>query len=642
MSKLKLFIFNFLFILIISNNAYALSFSSNTNKVAVQLYTDKNELYQGDDIQILIKLKMLDSWHTYWENPGDSGEKTKIKWTLPKGYKDNIEDYSTPISFETEGIIQYGYDDEAYFLIKLYTTDLVENSSKYDFEARISWLACREECVPEKIKINFSIPVNNVTSVYSIDWSNILSEAKTTFPRQTDWSGYYKLIDNKTLLVNINSTNSDFPRLSRDIKFIPFQEGLIVNDAPQIIGFNGKNSISLLIPLESENFDKLDGILILGKNVYNINLTQNDDLMIYAKYISNNIQNTYGFLWILFLAFCGGLILNLMPCILPILTLKAISIIQGAYNKKESRIEAIMYFIGVVTSFLIIASILLLLRINGEKIGWGFQMQSPIFVVTMIVIFFIIFLMLLDIVTIHNPFSSVGRTSFKHRRINSLFTGLFSVLIASPCTAPFMGIAIGYTLSQPLYIYYPVFLVLGIGYALPFTLIGFFPIVMRKILPKPGKWMIVLKKIFAFPILLTCFWLVWILYNQYNISKTIDSTYDIKWEKYNEAEIEELLNNGEAVFIDFTAKWCITCLINKNIALDTEEFAYIVKNKNIYTYRADWTNHDELVEKALEKYNRNSIPLYIYYPKESNGYVILPQILTPNILNEEINKSPNN
>ncbi|MDR1694307.1 MAG: thioredoxin family protein [Lactobacillaceae bacterium] len=603
---------------------------NGTNKVSVSIISNKKEAAVGEDIYVLVKLKMLNGWHTYWENPGDAGERTNISWILPKGYSAETVKSSVPITFFTDGVAQYGYSDSAYYLIRLKADRVIPYFTKYKFEADISWLACREECVPEKVKINFSIPVASIKGANTEEWEKELFHASRTFPLKPRWTGHYKVTEDNMLLLNIDSGYTELPKIYKNTKFIPHQENIIVNNESQIIGYDGKNKLSLLIPLENKTIENLSGILILGDKNYELNFSGDERISAFNK-LSPFVpikKSSNSLIWILFLALTGGIILNLMPCILPILTLKAISLIQSAHNRRESRIEAIMYFIGVVASFLSIATILIMLKINGEKIGWGFQMQYPAFLITMIVVFFIIFLMLLDIIKLRNPFNSVGRVSFKHKRINSFFTGLFSVLIASPCTAPFMGIAIGYTISQPLRIFYPVFLALSIGYALPFTLIGFFPNIMGRIIPKPGKWMIILKKIFAAPILLTCIWLIWILYSQTQPQNIEKADNGIVWKVYNHEEIEKLLENGEPVFIDFTAKWCVTCLINKKIALSSDTFANIINSKKIHAYRADWTNHSEEIEKALGMYERNSIPLYIYYPKESNAYITLPQILT--------------
>ena len=307
---------------------------------------------------------------------------------------------------------------------------------------------------------------------------------------------------------------------------------------------------------------------------------------------------------------------------------------QGRLNHRQMRIDSLLYLAGVVLSFMIIAGFLAFLRAQGEYIGWGFQLQSPVFVAVILVIFVIVFFLLLDLIKVRNPFADrLGRISMSNRRIGAFATGFFAVLIASPCTAPFMGIAIGYTLMQPLYVYLPVFLSLSLGYALPFTLVGFFPKVLHKMLPRPGKWMDILKKVFAIPVFLTCLWLVWVLYNQTG-RHAAGTASTAEWQSYNARKVAELVDKGEPVFINFTAKWCITCLANEKLALDTSRFAELVQKHHIHLFKADWTNKDRHIAEALERYGRNSIPLYVYYDSENEDYVILPQLLTPGILNE--------
>lgn len=336
---------------------------------------------------------------------------------------------------------------------------------------------------------------------------------------------------------------------------------------------------------------------------------------------------------VLVMAFLGGLILNFMPCILPILTIKAISLAQSSFDRRKNRLEALFYTIGVIFSFLTVATILLILRLNGEYVGWGFQLQSPVFVGIMIVIFVIIALMLLDVVTIRNPLANAaGRMSFKNHLISSFMTGFLAVLIASPCTAPFMGIAIGYTLTAPVAAYYPVFLALGLGYALPFALIHLHPQAIHKILPRPGKWMDTLKKIFAVPVILTCIWLGWVLYAQ--LAQPAETSGKLDWQPYRKEAVEQLVRERKPVFIDFTAKWCLTCLLNKKSSLQSDEFERLVKQRGLNLYTADWTNNDEYIAQALAEYGRNSIPLYVYYDGKSDDYLILPQLLTPQILED--------
>ncbi|MBR1648935.1 MAG: thioredoxin family protein [Alphaproteobacteria bacterium] len=320
----------------------------------------------------------------------------------------------------------------------------------------------------------------------------------------------------------------------------------------------------------------------------------------------------------LLLAFAGGIILNLMPCVFPVLFIKIVAITQ-AKDRRRNFIDAVSYFAGVVLCFLITAGILKWLKSQGEAIGWGFQLQSPLFVGFMALLFLILAGMFLDIIKINQSLKKIPSGAF--------LTGLLAVLIASPCTAPFMGAAIGFVITSnvPAEEFYGVFAALGTGYALPFTLAGMFPQFMEKITPRPGKWMVWLKKAFAIPMLATAGWLIWIVIGEENISSA--------WQDFDAAQVEELTKNGEKVFIDFSAKWCLTCLANEKNVLDDKRFINLAQEKNIRIFRADWTNRNTEITEALAQFGRSSVPLYVYF-NEKGKSVILPQILNFDILLE--------
>lgn len=503
-----------------------------TDKVAVELISAQEGINPTEKVSFIIKFIMKNGWHIFSDNPGEIGMPTSVDWTLPDGYNIIKEQWSIGEDFETDGIIQNGYGSIAYYKVEIQPSPDIWGD--VHFKARVGWLACKGECVPESLRFEFDLPIVHTNNYPSAIWQ-------------------------------------------------------------------AENALAL------QSFEMMPNIQ--GKTPHLI--------------------------WIVFMAFMGGLILNFMPCIFPVLSLKAISLAHGSISKKQAKAEALLYFVGVVISFIIMATILMILRLKGEHIGWGFQLQSPVFVGILIVIFTLIFLTLLDFIKIRLPWvNKIGRLSVGQKKFNAFMTGFLAVLIASPCTAPFMGVAIGYTLTQPIYIYYPIFLALSIGYALPFSLIALFPKMLHRILPKPGKWMEILKKIFAIPIFLTCIWLFWVLQNQLNGNQKTNN--DIVWENYNLKKIETLLSENKPVFIDFTAKWCITCLLNEKIALSSKEFANLVENKNITLFKADWTNRDAEISQALQNFGRNSVPLYIYYDG-TGGYKILPQILTPDIVRKSIN-----
>ena len=338
-------------------------------------------------------------------------------------------------------------------------------------------------------------------------------------------------------------------------------------------------------------------------------------------------ENDISFWGILLMAFVGGLILNLMPCVLPILSLKIVSLLPSSTDFKKARLEALAYFAGVMVSFVIMALILFVFRKSGEAIGWGHQLQSPWFIGYLLIIFLFLTLMFLDLVSFDFVFSSkTNRLSSQKGWKGAFFTGIFSVLVASSCSAPFMGAAIGYTLMQPLSVCLLVFMCLGFGYALPFTLAGFFPAFLSRVLPRPGKWMLTFKKILAIPMALTCLWLGWVLYAQLSFS----SLHNQHWKAYDESEIASSVAAGDKVLIDFSAKWCLTCLANEKMVLDTNEFISFAKKNGIKLYRADWTHKNPEITQALVSFGRNSVPLYVFYQNGKPN--ILPQLFTFNQL----------
>ena len=388
-------------------------------------------------------------------------------------------------------------------------------------------------------------------------------------------------------------------------------------------------------------------------------------------------------------AFLGGLILNLMPCVFPVLSIKALSFAQNHKTNKDTRIHALIYTLGVVFSFLIIAALMLSLRAAGESIGWGFQLQSSQFLILLAYLFFFLGLSFLGIVEIGTKLMSLGQNSEANSSIQSSFlTGVLAVTIASPCTAPFMGPALGFAVYQSNAVALLIFVFLGIGMAFPFLLLVLSPNI-RNILPKPGKWMDEFKQFLAFPMFFTVVWLLWVIGRQTNITvmsvvivglilismsvwskkildrRHLNKNISIKnlapisllvlaiilpfwnqtedqdallWESFDQARLEDLRSQGNPIFVNITADWCITCLANEKVAF-TEKFYSQIKKNNITYLKGDWTNQDAVLTKLLNKHRRNGVPLYLMYPKSGGDPEVLPQILLEGILLKAIDRA---
>ena len=382
-------------------------------------------------------------------------------------------------------------------------------------------------------------------------------------------------------------------------------------------------------------------------------------------------------LLMLLFALIGGAILNLMPCVFPVLSIKALSLTTSHLSKHGKHLHGLAYTCGIVFSFMAIAALLMLLRDAGEAIGWGFQLQSPLFVGLLVYLFVLMGLSFSGLLTFGTSLMNLGQSTTQgHSLTSSFMTGLLATLVASPCTAPFMGTALGFALTQPTWIAMSTFACLGLGMALPLLILSWWPGMAEK-MPKPGRWMERFKEFLAFPLYLSAVWLLWVLGRQAGSDtvaavicgvvlilfalwllkirhsgintaiaiiavilalllpwKTHNSHDDQNkaWQPYSEAKLQQLLTNGDAVFVNLTADWCITCLANEKLALNSDRFLTTLKENNITYLKGDWTNYNLEITQLLNRHHRSGVPLYLFYPTGTMEPRILPQLLTENIV----------
>ena len=413
--------------------------------------------------------------------------------------------------------------------------------------------------------------------------------------------------------------------------------------------------------------------------------------IVMAETTSTYSQSNFTIFYILILAVAGGLILNLMPCVLPVLSIKVLSLIKHSeYNSFTRKLHGLTYTAGIVVSFLIAAGLLLGFRASGEAAGWGFQLQSPLFVAILIYLFYVMGLGLSGFIELGSSLTKTANLLNRHSGVTGSFlNGILATVVATPCTAPFMGTAMGYAISQPTVIALLIFAALGLGLALPFLLIAFIPVLAR-LLPKPGHWMETLKQFFAFPLYLTAVWLLWVLSRLTNSDSVIlvliglimitfslwlwrlsvmrDKPYVIRTFAliilinaslilpapgqigtnrpssfdatnngytsfpYSEQRLTQSLAENKIVFVNLTADWCITCKANEHIAINSDNVIAAFKKKNVIYLKGDWTNGDETISRVLEQFGRSGVPLYLLYRPGIADPTILPQVLTSAIL----------
>lgn len=595
MKKIKLILFIFV-IFLITFPSFADKPNWQNDKLDINIYSKK---ITRNNFNILVEIALKDGWFISWDNPGDVGIPTTFTWN------DNVKRITNSVPqkriFE-EIIAQYGYSDKAYYLFE-------GSSDRDNISVDINWEACKDECEKENAHIEFNLSQND-DNIFDY----MMENAKKTFPTVLKKQSYGKIIENNNdYFLDITVKDININEKLAKAYFIPYQRSTIINSQKQNVTLKN-NELEIKAQLESPVNLSQGGLLIINNNAYILHLNMHHD----------NVD-LISLFYILCLAFFGGILLNFMPCVFPVLSLKALTI-KSHQNKKQNMKNAIYYIIGVIFSFLIMALLLYIFRKAGQSVGWGFQLQSAVFVSIMLVIFIFLLLMILDIITIKsnllNLFTKLGG-------INSFAAGFFAVLIASPCTGPFLGAVFGFTLLASPSLYFILFFSLGLGYALPFALLELYPDKIAKLLPHSGNWMRIIKYILAIPVFLTCLWLSWILYNQAFSSK--DKSVQL-WKTYDEVEIRSLINQNQPVFIDFTAKWCLTCLLNEKTVLHTDNFIKFAQKNKINLFKADWTEHDESIGNAMKNLGRNSVPLYVFYPQNNQNYVILPQLLEINYL----------
>ena len=661
----------FLVTLLFSYLIQAENLGSDSNS-SVEILSKEIVKISEDEYLIGVKFKFDQGWHTYWINPGDSGEKAKFDWNLPEGYKISNPKWPAPSTIPYPPLMTYGYENEVIILFSLYKE--IGSVKKGEITLNSEWLACADICLPQSgtTKIN----LNEIVSSNFKTESKIL-KVKNNLPKKYPYLISASLKDNELNLSG--QMNEKFK--DSEIYFFPYDQNLISHTAIQNSEI-GKNSFTHKVLRSNQK--------ILSPNIKGVISFKSDDEINSFYFSSNNVSSENKFsslnlLIALFSAFIGGLLLNLMPCVFPVISLKIFNFIEIANNKREVLFHGMSFSIGSIVTFISIGLIILILKIFGEEIGWGFQLQSPIFVSLLIYLFALLFLNFIGLFKIPNFFGKFGtKTSDTNSYKSSFGTGVLAVAVATPCTAPFMGSALGLALTQPNFFSILIFLFLGIGFSLPYLIISLFPGTLSY-LPKPGNWMETFRQIMAIPIFLTILWLIWILSNQISFINLMSVMLGVSFilllcfikeivtflkvsSKFNiptsaillifslyllpfNSEIDNLsksdislekienLSKKGPLFINFTADWCITCKVNEQIALSGNDFKSMIAGQNINYLKIDWTNKDPNVNKLIETYGRSGIPLYVFYPYEEYGPVILPEVLNKSILEKYLREN---
>ena len=630
------------------------------------LVSESTTLQPKDSLYLGIKFELEKDWHTYWENPGDAGEGAVIKWSLPDGVSTSEILWPGPERIPVDPLMTFGYNNEVILLTKISTSDKID--FPIELNAQVSWFTCKDICIPQDG--NVSIVINEGELTKSNDYAEI-KQYVDKLPKEFLENYKVEKLEEKYFLQSTLENNK-----FDSIYFFPREYGLIDYVENQIYEKN-ENSFSLEVKASKTGMKLpyFDGV---------IKAINSEGTFFFDVNFPLNIQNEDKNLFLLLVfAFLGGLILNIMPCVFPILSIKVLRFIQYSEDSSvETYKFGLSYSLGVILSFLLIALILIGLKSSGEVIGWGFQLQYPLVISILFYLFIALGFLFMSNLVIGSQLGNLNSlVKVKNESFESFLTGILAVVVASPCTAPFMGSAIGFALLQPSFNSILIFLSLGIGFALPYLILSIKPTLLS-FLPRPGPWMETFKQFMAFPMWASALWLLWVLSGQVDsdtvilvligglalslslwlLEKNTTEIKLVKWilrgtaivligfsiyiiptsystkkeiftkdEIYSEQRLRELRNSNQIVFLNFTADWCITCKVNERVALKTQKVQKILKRESINYLEADWTRKDEMIASKLEEFGRSGVPLYLLYPSKGKP-IILPEILTEDIL----------
>jgi thiol:disulfide interchange protein/DsbC/DsbD-like thiol-disulfide interchange protein len=699
--------------------ALAASSSADLPHVHVQLIAPDAQLHPGRNNAGLY-FKLEPGWHVYWKNPGDAGEPPHIKWTLPQEVTAGPIEYPIPKRLPLGPLMDFGYEDEVLFPLQLNVASSAARGSAV-LHAKVDWLVCRGSCIPEKTELELMRPIVPGDSGTPIEpdqniWARLANKLPQPPPANLK-IGFVSTAAGFRLTVNTGHKETE-------ASFFPSSPDILSNPAPQTVT---PLASGLTLDLKKDesltaNPKELTGLLLLSNGrAYELIVpsgppkpakaapSESPAPALATSPASTSTANSAspagpnssaspGLFQAAGLAFLGGLILNLMPCVFPVLFIKGLSLVQsGGEARHKLRTHGFIYTLGILVSFWLLVGVLLGLRSAGAHLGWGFQFQSPVFLSLMAALLFFLGLSLAGQFEIGLTLTSAGGSlAAKQGYTGSFFTGVLAVIVATPCTAPFMGVALGYALSQPAVVTFTVFTALALGLAAPYLALTLQP-AWTRILPRPGAWMEVLKQAVSVPIFGTVIWLAWVIANAYGAAvlaallasflllaiagwflgrwpakrwSTLISgavilaviwicvaaprelaqsgsgdrliLLDTKqvWQPWSADAVRRYQSQGRPVFVDFTASWCLSCQVNERIALSKPEVQKAFADANIVLMRADWTRYDDSITRTLNSFGRSGVPTYaLYVPGESQPR-LLPEVLTAGIVTNAIAQVP--
>ncbi|MFC7499187.1 protein-disulfide reductase DsbD family protein [Enterovirga sp. GCM10030262] len=644
------------------------------NAIASRLVAETDAPAAGGTVTLALVMTPKAGWHGYWKNPGDAGVETRVAWDLPQGAAAGPLQYPVPERLIISGLMNYVYEGPYAQLVEMKVPEGLAPGTPLPIRAKLDYLACTDEiCVPETANVALDLKVGQAGTAPALRAEFDLY--RQALPRPLGAEGRYETADGRFRLAIPIPASMDVPQAY----FYPLTDGAVDYAAAQDVTRRGDTLIVETKAGRSGGPVAVEGVLGIGDGV-GLSLTAKQGTVPAAGAPLARQSEAYGggtVLAALAGALIGGLLLNIMPCVFPILSLKALSLAKTGRDESGARREALAYAAGAILVCLALGGALLALRAGGAGIGWAFQLQDPRVILFLLLLVTGIALNLAGLFDLPS-FGGGNRLAARGGHAGSFWTGALAAFVATPCTGPFMGAALGAALVLPIAAALAVFGGLGLGLALPFLAIGFVPALRRR-LPKAGPWMGSFRRILSVPMFLTALGLAWILGRQSGVdgmalglaaalvlalalwslgrrqgtgrawlplapaavagltalllvpsanAPAVARSQDaLKAEPFSEARLAALRAEGRPVFVYFTADWCVTCKVNEKAALDRRDVAEAFARGNVAVLVGDWTRGDAAIGRFLEKHGRSGVPLYLYYAPGKPAQ-ILPQVLT--------------
>jgi thiol:disulfide interchange protein DsbD len=676
--------------------------------VRAELVAEPAAVAPGEPFWVALRLNIREGWHVYWRNPGDSGEAVAVTWHLPPGYSAGPIAWPTPERIPVAHLVNFGYERETVLLTRIAPPAGAAAGASIDIKADASWLVCRKECIPGEASLSLAIPsaAPGVTPGPNPQTRSTFEAARARLPQPAPWPASLE-VGTDRLILNVAAKGLD-PGTIRSAYYFPNSGTLVRHAAPQRLEVT---PAGLTLQLERSQFSDGQpadggGVLVIEEALGGSTARQAFELASVrigaATAPAAGAASLAAILQAAVLAMLGGVILNLMPCVFPVLSIKVLGLVeQSGQSRERVRTHGLAYTAGVLAAFGALGVLLLGLRAAGLQVGWGFQLQSPAVIAVLAYVLLAVGLSLSGVFYLGGSLQGAGagltrRLAQGSSFAGSFFTGVLAAVVATPCTAPFMATAVGFALVQPAAVALAVMLALGLGLALPFLALTFAPGLVGR-LPRPGPWMETFKQLLAFPVYATVAWLVWVLAQQvspaglfaallglvlvalaawsFNAAQTATPAWGRRlglgtvaasligvsaltagldsagpasapqagasagYEPFTQRRLDELLAADRPVFVNMTAAWCITCLVNEQAALSSAAVKAAFADRNIVYLKGDWTNRNPEITRVLEKHGRSGVPLYLLYAGGAEP-VVLPQILTPAIVLGEMDGIP--